>query len=247
MHIRVGEFEELVLDGTIGRAIRCEFHADDALGVEVGDEELQRGVGTAVFRDGFPEAGSTHGHVAEVMHHGHRRQGARESSDDVRQVDTLVDAAGEPVDERVAARLAIVKVLDADHFALRREVDLNRIIAGEQGVPLDISAIGLHAPDTRALAFEDHLAVFASGLVALTAVAPIEASVRVKEGAVDVGGVTGVVETADDHLTLIRHAVAIGVSQFPDARRGGDIEAAVEPLGAGRESHLVREDRAAVE
>jgi hypothetical protein len=68
-----------------------------------------------------------------------------------------------------------------------------------------------------------------------------------QKGAVDVGGVAGVVEAADDHLALVGDAVVVGVGEFPDARRRADVEAAVQPARALREGHLVGEDGAFVE
>ena len=48
-------------------------------------------------------------------------------------------------------------------------------------------------------------------------------------------------------LALVGHAVAVGVRQFPDARRRRDVQRPVEPHRAFRQHHLVGEDHAAVE
>jgi hypothetical protein len=49
--------------------------------------------------------------------------------------------------------------------------------------------------------------------------APVEAAVGMQEGAVDVGGVAGVVEATDDHFALVGDAVIVSIGQLPDAGR----------------------------
>ena len=49
--------------------------------------------------------------------------------------------------------------------------------------------------------------------------APVEAAVGMQEGAVDVGGIAGVVEAAHNHLALVGDAIVVGVRELPDAGR----------------------------
>ncbi len=159
----------------------------------------------------------------------------------------LIDAAVEPVDDRISAWLGVVEVLHADDVAIRGEIYFDGVVAAAEGVPGNVATVGLAAPDAAGERFIDEGAVFLRDLVAFAAVAPVEAAVWMEEGAVDVGGVAGVVEAADDHLTLVGDAVVVGVGEFPDAGRGADVEAAVEPAGALGKGHLVGEDGAFVE
>ena len=48
-------------------------------------------------------------------------------------------------------------------------------------------------------------------------------------------------------FALVGDAVAVGVGELPDARRGGDVERAVVPHGPFGEQHLVGEDGRLVE
>jgi hypothetical protein len=151
------------------------------------------------------------------------------------------------MDDRVASRLAVIKILHADDVALRREIDLDGIVPSEQRVPLYIAPIGPRAPDAGAAAFVNDLALPIGDPEAFPSVAPVEAAIRVQERSVDIRRIARVVEPRDDHFALIGHPIAVRVGKLPDAGRRRDVEAPIEPLRALRESHVIREDRAFVE
>ena len=60
-------------------------------------------------------------------------------------------------------------------------------------------------------------------------------------------GAAGECLAVEPHLALVGHAVAVGVGELPDLRRGGDVERAVEPERALGEHHFVGKDGALVE
>ena len=245
------EFEELVFDGLVGAAAGGEFHADEALGVEVGDEEvlgcLFAGRSARITAIRAPEAAAADGDVAEVVHDGHGFEGAREMGDGFELVGPLVNAAIEPVDEGVAAGLGVVEVLHADDVAAAGEIDFDRVVTAAERVPGDIAAIWLAAPDAAGERGIDRCAVLLLHIVAFAAVAPVKAAVRMQKRAVDVSSIPGVVEAGDDLLALVGHAVVVGIRELPNRRRRGDVEAAVQPARALREGHLVGKEGALVE
>ena len=162
-------------------------------------------------------------------------------------VAAFIDAAVEPVNDGVSARLGVVEILHADDVAIRREIDFDGIVTAAERVPGDVGAVGPATPDTAGKRFIDQRAVLLHHLVAFATVAPVEASIRMQERAVDVCGVAGVVEAAHDHFTLVSDAVVVGVRQLPDAGRGADVETAVQPASSLWKRHLVGEDGALVE
>jgi len=224
------KLEELVLTSAIGGAVGDQFHACDALGVEVRDEDLS--LPSGIQRAGMQQTKAGDGDVAEVMDDG-QIDGAGQAGDGLELIGARVDAAVEPVDEDVAARLAVEEIDRTDDVALGSEDDLHRVVGAAQGVPLDIGAIGIAGPDAGGEAVVHQRAILLDDMVAFAAVAPIEAAIGgIQKRAVDVGGVAGVVEAAHDHLALVGHAVAIGVGEFPDAGRRGDVERTLEPARA---------------
>ena len=90
-------------------------------------------------------------------------------------------------------------------------------VVQKDGTPVDASlACGIWScrPDGS-----DEGAVLLLHVVAFAAVAPVKASVGMQKRAMDVGGVAGVFETADDHLALVGDAIVVGIGEFPDAGR----------------------------
>ena len=183
-----------------------------------------------------------------IVNHGHPLERSRQVRDHVEQVRPLVGSSRQPVHEGVAARLVVVEVDHADDVAVGGEIHLHRVVHATEGVPLHVLAVGTAGPDAGRLARVHHGTVAPHDLVALATVAPVEAAVRwVEEGAVDVGGVPGVLETADDHHAFVGDTVTITVGQLPDAGRRRDIERAIQPAGTLGEGHAVGEDGHAVE
>ena len=168
-------------------------------------------------------------------------------SDGLELVAALVNAAVEPVDDRVAARLGIVEVLHSNDVAAAGEIDLDGVVTAAERMPRDVAAVRCAAPDTAGEGFIDEGAVLLHDLVAFAAMTPVEPAVGMQEGAMHVSGIAGVVEAADDHLTLLCDAVVVAVSELPQSGRRADVEAAVQPARALRKGHLVGEDGAFVE
>jgi len=108
-------------------------------------------------------------------------------------------------------------------------------------VPADIRAVGFARPDARRETGMDERAILLFHFVALPAMTPIESAIGMEEGPVNVRCVACVFEAADDHLALIGHTVAVGIGQLPDTGRRRDVERAIEPDAALRESQLIRE------
>ena len=185
--------------------------------------------------------------MAEIVHHRHVLQRAGQAFDGFQLVRAIIDAAVNPVDQGVAARLRVVQVLHTDDFTFGREIDFHGIVAAAQGMPLHIAAIGLAAPDAAGQAIMYNCAFLADDLVALAPMAPVQPAVGMQEGTVNVRRVACVVKAADDQFALVRHAVAIGVSELPQAGWRAHIQGAVEPACALREGHFVGKDRALVE
>jgi hypothetical protein len=203
--------------------------------------------GDCAYRIGWPEGAAGDGDVAEVVDDGHFLEGAGEAFDGFHLVGAFIDAAIEPVHEGVAPGVGVVEVDGADEIAFGGEGETGGVVGTAEGVPLNVGAVGVAGPDAGGEAFADERAVFLFDVVVFAAVAPVEAAIGVELGAVDVGGVAGVVEAGDDFFPLVGDAVVVGVGEFPEAGRGADVEAAVEPAGALREGHFVGEDGGFVE
>lgn len=162
--------------------------------------------------------------MAEVIHDGHGLKCAREMGNGFELICAFINATVEPVDDGIATRLGVVEVLHADDVARGGEIDFDGIVATAEGVPGDVAAVGLTAPDATGEGGIDRGAVLLFHIVSLAAMAPIKPSIGMEEGAVDIGGISGVIESTDDHFTLIGDSVVVGVGELPQAGRGTDVE-----------------------
>src|SRR5439155_925827 len=234
MRVRILQLKKLAFGSAVGPAVGGEFHPGDALGVEVDHKEVAAPVrvegATAV------ERATGDGDMAEVVDHRHHLERARQASDGMDLIFPGIKAPTEPVDDGVAARATVEKIYRADDFALRSKVNFRRVVRTRERVPADVRAIGFARPDARRETGMDERAILLFHFVALPAMTPIESAIGMEEGPVNVRCVARVFEAADDHLALIGHTVAVGVGEFPDAGRRRDIERAVEPDAALRES-----------
>ncbi len=77
--------------------------------------------------------------------------------------------------------------------------------------------------------------------------APINPSIRPEIRPVQIIGATGKRLAFVPFFADIRNPVAVGVGEFPDARRRGDVERTVMPKTAFREHHFVRENHVFIE
>lgn len=244
MHIGVVDLKKLVLRRGEGGAGGHESGADDLLRVEEGDEHIA--LPSGIQRPGAVEGGTRHGHMPEIVHDRHVLLRARQTDDSPQLVGALIDAAVKPVHEGVSPRLIVVEINHPEDVALGGEIDLDRVVHATERVPLHIAAVGLAGPDARRQAFVHDGPVFLDDVVTLAAVAPVEPAVGMQKRAVHIRRVTVKRVAPDDHLALIGHAVAVGVRQFPDARRRCDVERAIKPRAALRKRHLVGEHRTLV-
>ena len=80
--------------------------------------------------------------MAKIVNDGHCLEGAWCPLDGFEHIRSFVNASVEPVYKRVAARIAIVEVLDAQNVAIGRKIDFHRIVTTPKRVPLHIAAIG---------------------------------------------------------------------------------------------------------
>jgi len=215
-------------------------------GVELGDEPVVRKSFAESKRTGAIPHATADGDVAEVVDRVERLAGAGEFRQAFRLVEAGVDAAADPVDERVPPFL-IEDVSGAEHFPFLGPVDLDRVVHAAAGKDLHVAAVRFAREDTGRLPLAGHLAVFVRYFVSVPPFAPIDAAVGAEEAAVHVGRIAGVAELADQQLPLIGHAVVVEVGQFPDAAGGGRIDRAVMPEGPLREGHFVGEDRLLIE
>src|SRR5262245_15157442 len=118
--------------------------------------------------------------MPEVMNEGHRIQRARKADDGLELVLARIYPAPEPMHDRIAARVGEVDVDRAEDFALGREVNLGGIVCATQRVPAHIRAVGATRPDARREPGMDQGAVLLLHVVALAAVAPVEAAIWMK-------------------------------------------------------------------
>ena len=106
---------------------------------------------------------------------------------------------------------------------------------------LDRPALNPAAEDVRRLGNERFLPGTLVGLFSKCALRPIDPSVEPQIGSVQVIGTVGQGFRIEPLHTLVRHSVAIGVGQLPDAGRCRHIDRAIVPEYALREHHLVGE------
>jgi hypothetical protein len=175
--------------------------------------------------------------------------GAAEFGDDLALVVARIDAAVDPVHEHVAAGPAVEEIHRAHHLAFVGEIDLDGIVHAATGEGLDLAPTQLRRPDPRGLALLHDLPGVAVGNgETLAAVAPVEASVRMKKGTVDIGGVAGEVEAGRELFAHLGTAIAILVGETPEARRRHHVERIIDPERAlgkgqavGKESRFVED------
>src|SRR5262245_40815077 len=73
----------------------------------------------------------------------------------------------------------------------------------------------------------DLFAVLVDKVVTMPAVAPVHATVRAEETAVNIGRVARETELGNENFPLVGDAVAVGVAQPPDIRRARRIDSAL--------------------
>ena len=152
-------------------------------------------------------------------------------------------AVGGVADAVAEARLAEVdEGAGEEDFALAREGHTDRVVHAARHDDVEPCAVGPHAEDVRGAVLQDGAVAERVGLFGERAFGPVEEAVRPEIGTVDVVGAAGEGAALEPFLAFVGHAVAIGVGEFPDARRPGDIDGTGVPETALREHDLVRED-----
>ena len=226
-------------------APRFEHMTGDLVQVEEAGEEVvlvflpehRRGVTRQTARRGRPE----------LREHGHEVAGAWMVVENV--VVLSVDTAIDGMDQAIA--LAAAGMLEErggeDPLSAGSKRDFHRIIHPARHDRFQAGAVRSAAEDMRRAGDKRGFARAVEGLLSKGSLAPIDPAIGSQVGAVHVVRAAGQSLALEPFFALVRHAVAVGVRQFPNAGGSADIERAVEPHRPFREHHLVREHRALIE
>ncbi len=225
----VGRVEVLVVGGEEIFGLDFEARAGalenvplNAMAIELGREEIVVICRAEQVRAIAHQAGR--GDPAEILDRGQEFAGARQFPG--RLVPGIV-ASLDGVDNAVVARRKVVQDIDGDEWlAFGGEGDFDRVVHAAAANDLDVAAIGFAAKDASRLALRD-TAVRLANLVAMSSVAPVDASIGAEKGSMHVGGVTDEVELADQLDALVGDADILGIAHLPDMRGSRHVERAV--------------------
>ena len=160
-----------------------------------------------------------------------------------------VQAPIDRVNQRIAApQLRMLQERRRQYpFAGGRERDVDRIVHPAGHDRLDRGVAGTPAKDVRRSCDERRSARSFVGLLGERAFGPVDPAVRTEVGPVEIVRTVGQRFSLKPLFASIGHAVSIGIRQFPDARRRGDIQGPVKPHCAFGKHHPIGKDDARVE
>ena len=128
-----------------------------------------------------------------------------------------------------------------NRLAFGRERNFNRIVHAARHDDIEVRAVGSRAVNVGSLVVQTATVAEYVALLGEGPFGPVEIAIRTEVGAMHVVGTAGERAAFPPFFALVRNTVAVGVGEFPDARRTGDVKGSVVPETALREHHLVGE------
>ena len=236
--VGVGRGQKIGVNRAERRAFQDEFVPLHTVQVELTGKQV---AGEAVAEYGrLVKLQPTRRGRAEVGQHRHQFAGARMVVQHT--VPLAVDAAVYGVDQAVApaAGGVLQKRRREDAFAGGGEHDIHRVVHPAGHHRLVRAARRMAAKNMRRTRHPLGAPERRIPLLRECALAPVNPSVTAEVRPVQVVGTAGE-RGLEPLLTLVGHAVAVGIAQPPDARRCGDVERAVMPQRPLGKHHLVSE------
>ena len=239
MEVRITGDEEIAVLNLEGGAAGLKYVAGDLVQVKETGEEI---VLIVCAEDARSIAGEAAGRSGAIM--GQNRQEIARSLvafDDIMLFS--INATVDCVDEAVAtAQFRMLEESGGENpLPFGCESDVHWIIHPTRHHRLHQGVAGTAPEDVGCARNPGRLAGTFISLFSKRAFAPVNPSVQAEIRTVQIVGASSEGFPLKPFLALVRDAVSIGISKFPDARRCGYIERSIEPHRAFGKHHFVGE------